>query len=304
MRDYPNYDRNGRLQIFRGRALNAKGWALYKAGKFEDAATVLAEAVKAYGSLPEGRSALWHLATVKETAGDLNSAFESYLAGYEPPEAATADMKGAVIEVLFRKINGSADGLEERLRSAANTVNPDLNLILTSLAQRRQQPDVPKNSVTPNKRSLNRKTAKESLATASDSKLVKSVEPTVVTGQPVEAPPPEIKPVDSLKEEKAAPAAVPVVAIPVKLPEIGNSTSLVMLAPLFDPQLLFAENENVKPRPRLETEEEIPPAPPAPASTRPRRVLNPKINSSEQVPEAEPVRLRRPPKQIKPPLNF
>ncbi|HMY72705.1 MAG TPA: hypothetical protein PLQ88_12875, partial [Blastocatellia bacterium] len=208
------------------------------------------------------------------------------------------------IEVLFRKINGSADGLEERLRSAANTVNPDLNLILTSLAQRRQQPDVPKNSVTPNKRSLNRKTAKESLATASDSKLVKSVEPTVVTGQPVEAPPPEIKPVDSLKEEKAAPAAVPVVAIPVKLPEIGNSTSLVMLAPLFDPQLLFAENENVKPRPRLETEEEIPPAPPAPASTRPRRVLNPKINSSEQVPEAEPVRLRRPPKQIKPPLNF
>ncbi len=300
LRDYPNYDRNGRLQIFRGRALNAKGWALYKSGKFEEAATVLDEAVKAYGSLPEGRSALWHLATVKETAGDLNSAFESYLAGYEPPEAATADMKGAVIEVLFRKINGSADGLEERLRSAANTVNPNLNLILTGLAQRRQQSDVPKNSATPNKRSANRKTAKESLATANDSKPTKPVE-AVLTEQPVEAPPPKIKLVDMPKEEKSAPAAVPIIVVPVKLPEISDSTSPIMLAPSFEPQLLFSENEKVKPRLRLETEEEIPPAP---ASTRPRRVLNPKTTNSERAPETDPARLRHPPKQIKPPSNF
>lgn len=51
LREYPNYDRNGRLAVFRGRALSAKGWALFKAGKSQEAVEVLTEAVNAYGSL-------------------------------------------------------------------------------------------------------------------------------------------------------------------------------------------------------------------------------------------------------------
>ncbi|MEK7833199.1 MAG: tetratricopeptide repeat protein, partial [Acidobacteriota bacterium] len=120
--DYPNYDRNGRLQIFRGRALDAKGWSQYKAGQNEEAAASLGESVKAYGSLPEAKRAIWHLAVVKETIGDLSAALDLYLSGYEPPEATSADVKRAMIEVLYRKVNGSMNGLEERLRQAGIAV--------------------------------------------------------------------------------------------------------------------------------------------------------------------------------------
>ncbi|MCI0524634.1 MAG: tetratricopeptide repeat protein [Acidobacteria bacterium] len=116
LRDYPNYDRNGRLAIFRGRALGAKGWALFKANKNVEAGATLTEATQAYGSLPEGRRALWRLATVKETEGELKEALDLYVAGYEAPTAGSEiDVNRAVIESLYRKINGSLDGLNERL---------------------------------------------------------------------------------------------------------------------------------------------------------------------------------------------
>src|SRR5262249_15405371 len=85
LREYPNYDRQGRLAIFRGRALGAKGWALFKAGKNQEAAAALTESSKAYGSLPEGRRTIWRLATVKETQGELKEALDLYIAGYEAP---------------------------------------------------------------------------------------------------------------------------------------------------------------------------------------------------------------------------
>jgi hypothetical protein len=115
VRDYPNYDRNGRLQIFRGRCLDAKGWALFKSSKPEEAAATLNESLQAYGSLPERKRALLHLASVRESAGDLNEALELHLTAYEPSENANLDVNRAVIESLYRKIHGSLDGLDKRL---------------------------------------------------------------------------------------------------------------------------------------------------------------------------------------------
>src|SRR6266508_3887858 len=116
LREYPNYDRNGRLAIFRGRSLSAKGWALFKAGKNREAAAALTESTQVYGSLPEGRRALWRLATVKETQGELKEALDLYIAGYEAPGSGS-ELDRAVIESLYRKINGSLDGLDKRLRT-------------------------------------------------------------------------------------------------------------------------------------------------------------------------------------------
>ncbi|MGH9939934.1 MAG: tetratricopeptide repeat protein, partial [Blastocatellia bacterium] len=99
LREFPNYDRNGRLAIFRGRALSAKGWALFKANRNWEAAGVLAESTQAYGPLPEGRRALWRLATVKETQGQLKEALDLYIAGYEAPAPGSElDVNRAVIE--------------------------------------------------------------------------------------------------------------------------------------------------------------------------------------------------------------
>lgn len=115
VRDYPNYDRNGRLQIFRGRCLDAKGWAQFKSSKGEAAAGTLKESLQAYGSLPERKRAMLHLASVRESAGELNEALELYINGYEPSENANLDVNRAVIESLYRKIHGSLDGLDKRL---------------------------------------------------------------------------------------------------------------------------------------------------------------------------------------------
>ncbi len=117
LREYPNYDRNGRLAIFRGRALSAKGWAFFKADKNREAAAALTESTQAYGPLPEGRRALWRLATVKETQGELKEALDLYIAGYEAP-GAVSELDRAVIESLYRKINGSLEGLDKRLQSS------------------------------------------------------------------------------------------------------------------------------------------------------------------------------------------
>jgi tetratricopeptide (TPR) repeat protein len=116
LRDYPNYDRQGRLSIFRGRALSAKGWALFKADKNQEAVAALTESTKAYGALPEGRRAMQRLATVKETQGDLKEALDLYIAAYETPmPGAEMDVNRAVIELLYRKVNGSLEGLDKRL---------------------------------------------------------------------------------------------------------------------------------------------------------------------------------------------
>jgi tetratricopeptide (TPR) repeat protein len=118
VREYPNYDRTGRLNIFRGRALEARGWALFKINRTEESLAALGEAVQAYGALPEGKRAIRRLATVKESAGDLKDALELHIAAYEAPENPGRDVNRAVIEALYRKVNGSLNGLDQRIGPA------------------------------------------------------------------------------------------------------------------------------------------------------------------------------------------
>lgn len=118
LRDYPNYDREGRLRIVRGRALDIRGWALSQMKRHKEAVISLTEAIEAYGGLPEGKRAMWRLGMVKELVGEPRAALDLYLAAYEPPTGASAtDIKRSVIEALYRKVHGSLDGINERLGS-------------------------------------------------------------------------------------------------------------------------------------------------------------------------------------------
>ncbi len=113
LRDYPNFDFQGRLSIFKGRALDAKGWALFKSGKVEEAVETLSQSVAAFGLEAEGKRAIWHLATARETTGAVREALDLYIAGYQPPEdGKSTDINRTVIEVLYRKVNGSLKGLD------------------------------------------------------------------------------------------------------------------------------------------------------------------------------------------------
>jgi tetratricopeptide (TPR) repeat protein len=288
LRDYPNYDRNGRLAIFRGRALGAKGWALFKANRNGEASASLTEAVRAYGSLPEGNRALRRLATVRETEGELKEALDLYIAGYEPPgSTSNIDVNRVVIESLYRKINGSLDGLNERLGltttssvapAGATGVNsepapaPNTKDALAKTEPKADKPEAPKNFQ-----------FKLSVPTAI------SATPSVAEPNPVEAPPPapaarpdqppETKPAGAPNEPAlAAPIAkAPVAPKPVELPTINRVESSIPLRPMTDYSVSLSRvalfgSFTIQPG----IKEEPPPAPPEPkVHTRKRRVTAP-----------------------------
>ncbi|CDM66742.1 Tetratricopeptide repeat [Pyrinomonas methylaliphatogenes] len=100
--------------IMRGRIEDIIGWSLFNQGRTEEAIIHLRRAT---GVLPEKsvwwRTALWHLGAALEAAGEAQEALSNYIASYRggPPNPA----RRAIIEALYRRLNGSLDGLEERI---------------------------------------------------------------------------------------------------------------------------------------------------------------------------------------------
>ena len=272
VRDYPNYDRNGRLQIFRGRALDAKGWSQFQAGQHEEAAAAMNEAVKAYGSLPEARRAKWHLAVIKETVGESEAALNLYLSGYEPPETSSFDVKLAAIEAIYRKINNSTNGLEERLRQAG---------ITAKLASAAPAPEVkPTKPPRPNSKSVKlqpkapARTDENSKAMLEGGKADLSPAQPAVTKEPAKTEVvEEVKNEEVKKEEERKPEAPAVTVKPVELPEVAvNQDQPIVFVPAFDALGLLSQLEGMKPIVVTEPEEIPPPPPAAKTNTRPRRV--------------------------------
>jgi tetratricopeptide (TPR) repeat protein len=114
MRDAPLLDREGRKAVFLGRAYDALGWAMFKKGNLRAAIDSLSKSVDIYPPSLERKAALWHLAVATQEAGDEQRALEMYISSYHP-DAPTSDVRRAQIEALYKKLNGSLAGLEERL---------------------------------------------------------------------------------------------------------------------------------------------------------------------------------------------
>ncbi len=261
LRDYPNYDREGRERIIRGRALDLKGWALYKAGREKEAAEVLLEAVRAYGTLPETRRALWHLAMVRESAGNLEQALELYIAGYQPGTGAKdTDVGRTVIELLYTRLHGSREGLEERLRRSADGLPVGLLIALGALPPESAEPPPVPVSPAPatNAGGFERKTG--------------IVIPRPDTGKPA-APSgislPRTDPMFARSRPAGAPEeSKPLKAEPVILPLPPLAMAITdPLTPFFNQQRFFARWDGL----RLSAEPEMPPPP---VATRKRRVLS------------------------------
>jgi tetratricopeptide (TPR) repeat protein len=115
MRDAPLLDREGRRAVFMGRAYDALGWVQLKKGNAAAAVESLLKSVEAYPPSSERKASMWHLAVAMQEAGDNRRALDYYIASYEP-DAPTAGVRRAQIETLYRKVNGSLTGLEEKLK--------------------------------------------------------------------------------------------------------------------------------------------------------------------------------------------
>ncbi|HXM51545.1 MAG TPA: TPM domain-containing protein [Pyrinomonadaceae bacterium] len=100
--------------LLRGRIEDLAGVALFKLDKANDAVARLRRAVNA---APEGtplwRAALWHLGGALEATGKNDQALlyyiKSYVAGAPDPA------RRAVIETVYKKVNGSLEGLDDKI---------------------------------------------------------------------------------------------------------------------------------------------------------------------------------------------
>jgi len=95
------------------------GLAFYLAGKIPESLTHFRRAVSV---LPEttiwGRTANWHLGDALRNSGNDEEALASYLKAYdlESPD----QIKRAVIQTLYKRVNGSLDGLDQKIGPAVS----------------------------------------------------------------------------------------------------------------------------------------------------------------------------------------
>lgn len=110
----PDLERTARANILRGRVEEVAGWVLYNQDK---AGAAVERLRRATSLLPENsvwwRTSLWHLGAALEASGNEEEALNSYLRSYD--RSAPDEGRRAMIEKLYRKLNGSLAGLEARL---------------------------------------------------------------------------------------------------------------------------------------------------------------------------------------------
>lgn len=110
----PEAPRNVLSNIVRGRIEDTSGWALFNQDKVDESVEHLRRAVTI---LPEGtpaaRTSLWHLAVALERQDKKPEALSNYIKSYVQGEP--DPVRRMVIEQLYRKLNGSLDGLDEKI---------------------------------------------------------------------------------------------------------------------------------------------------------------------------------------------
>jgi tetratricopeptide (TPR) repeat protein len=129
----PELARSTRSAILRGRIEDVTGRALFEQSKTSDAITHFRRAVSV---LPANtywaRTAYWHLGDALRSTGNEQEALTNYLKSYNPDSPDT--VKRAVIQALYQKVNGSLDGLDEKV-GAASTYSAVTNSSSTPVAR-------------------------------------------------------------------------------------------------------------------------------------------------------------------------
>jgi tetratricopeptide (TPR) repeat protein len=121
--DIPDAPRAALSAILRGRIEDLAGLALFNQDKSNEAVGHLRRAVSV---LPQGtplwRASLWHLGSALEASGRNDQALLYYIKSY----VATGPdpVRRAVIENVYKKLNGTLDGLDEKIGPGFNPATP------------------------------------------------------------------------------------------------------------------------------------------------------------------------------------
>ena len=112
--DIPEAPRNVLSNLLRGRIEEISGWARFNQDKLDEAVDHLKRAV---AILPQGtpaaRTSLWHLGVALERQDKKAEALSYYIKSYNSGEP--DPVRRTLIEQLYRKVNGSLEGLDERI---------------------------------------------------------------------------------------------------------------------------------------------------------------------------------------------
>ena len=118
--DIPEAPRNVLSNLLRGRIEETSGWALYNQDKLDEALEHLRRAVATLpAGTPAARASMWHLGVVLERQDKKAEALSYYIKSYSLGELDL--VRRAVIEKLYRKVNGSLDGLDEKIGPGLET---------------------------------------------------------------------------------------------------------------------------------------------------------------------------------------
>lgn len=138
----PELPRNTLSAVLRGRVEEIAGWAQYNLGAVDEAIVRLRRAI---GVLPDQsawwRSSTWRLGAAYALAGRDVEALDMYIKSYKSAESPDTIRYG-VIEALYRKVNGSSDGLSDKIGP-----NPGPSRASEALAQKVEP--IPTTSTTP-----------------------------------------------------------------------------------------------------------------------------------------------------------
>jgi tetratricopeptide (TPR) repeat protein len=107
--------------IYKGRLEDLQGWALFNDEKYSDAVNHLKKAAEILpAETPAWRAALWHLGVALEQSDQKEQALEAYIKSYKG-EPARSSVRRSVIEQLYKRVNGSLEGLDQKLGMAPAT---------------------------------------------------------------------------------------------------------------------------------------------------------------------------------------
>ena len=193
--------------ILRGHIEDTSGWALFNLDKLDEAVEHLNRAVNI---LPTGtpglRASQWHLGAALERQGKNEEAISSYIKSYSA--AGPDPVRRAVIERLYRRTNGSLEGLDERIGGASTAAVSE-----TPTARDETKATTPDASP--------EKATNIAQPTISEPAPSPSASPEVITP----APSPEIatpSPTPSTEVITATPSPSPEVATPSPTPEVAT----------------------------------------------------------------------------------
>jgi hypothetical protein len=122
--DVPDAPRSAISGILRGRIEDLAGLAYFNMDKYPDSVTRLRRAVAtATEGTPIWRSSLWHLGAALEADGKDDQALLFYIKSYVngTPDVA----RRSVIEKIYKKVNGTLDGLDAKIGPGFAAANPD-----------------------------------------------------------------------------------------------------------------------------------------------------------------------------------